>query len=188
MIRRYMELYCHRGRCAVLLPLSVRMLTYVALLLFLVAHLFALSTGQALGANEERPNQQTVYYVTTRLNEGGRGSAQYGSKRHLDVGYGSLDFGVARVGRPSGLIGFDCAPDFPSYRQGMIVNDQMWRSSQLAELSSISQSDLLMRAQQCRGMICIVIHGYGESMERSLKDTAVLADALQRKGVDVMPI
>lgn len=144
-----------------------------------------------LDRHDKDPATRTVLYATTRWNEGRSTDPIFGPKRHLDVGAGSVMYGSARVTRPAKLIAQEKAPDWFSYLNSFKENDGKWKTTNLGDLRPMDDEEMFSQVKDWTGTICVFIHGYDESFESSIRDTAAVSYEFDRRGAwenPTMPI
>lgn len=133
-----------------------------------------------------------IYFATTRLNEGSARSPIYGSKRHLDLGLGSIDYGQACLGRPASLGRTFNATSSLELKASIKANSDAWYQTPLVDVETLSQGEFLKRYENCRGSIIVYVHGYDISFEEAVKDFALIVDEyIRRNGKsneDVFPV
>ena len=116
-----------------------------------------------------------IFFACSRLNEGNRSDPKFGLRKHLDLGSGSIEYGTATLRTPQNLA-------FPSqttvgtqYRDLIKSNTDQWHLSRTGFVGCFSEDDLLEKARNCHGKICVYIHGYDKTFDEALQDTAMLA-------------
>lgn len=134
-----------------------------------------------LDRHEKDPSSRTMLFATTRFNEGNDNAPAYGTKRHLDLGGGSLEYGSARVKRPARLAAQEKASDWFSYLNLVKTNDSFWKTTPVGDYNRVYDDDLFEQIKTWKGTICVYIHGYDESFESSMRDAAVVAFELDRR-------
>ncbi len=138
----------------------------------------AFSNGSELG----------IFYATTRDNEGTASAPAYGGGRHLDLGQGSLDYGVAPFNRGN-FHSIIESKSWPQLRSEMARRDTFWTSAKLGQPSKLSDSDFYNRVKNFHGLICIYVHGYDISFAESARELAELADEYEKRaGQPILPI
>lgn len=134
-----------------------------------------------------------VYFATTRYNESRSSSRpDYQGRRHLDTGEGSLDYGYANVRRPALLQNLEHARNFPEFKARLNINDKAWSTTPVSGISVTQKSNFDSLVSSWQGTICIFVHGYDESFQDSLRDTAIIGSELEYKlesqNTKVLPI
>jgi esterase/lipase superfamily enzyme len=122
-----------------------------------------------------------IYFATTRLNEGTTRSPNYGSKRHLDIGSGSTDYGYACLARPNTLGRTFNARSATELKSSIKANSDVWYQAPLVDVESIPEGDFVRKYREQCGNILIYVHGYDISFEEALKDFALIVDEFQRR-------
>lgn len=130
---------------------------------------------------EAQAADSTVYYATTRLNEGTGARPVYGTKRHLDLGHGSIEYGKARVKEPTGLPSLEQSPDWTTYKTRMKICDTAWQAAPIDSVKALDQWAFFKEIASWRGTIVVFLHGYDETFEDSLRDAAVIANELEKR-------
>jgi esterase/lipase superfamily enzyme len=157
----------------------------MALLLVLSATIIAPAADSKskfrLDRHEKDPATRTVFYATTRWNEGRRNDPLFGTKRHLDFGAGSIAYGTARVKRPDHLAPIERSADWFSYVNSMKANDTKWQTTTLGDLRDLDEAEMFSQIKDWTGTICVYIHGYDESFESSMRDAAVVSYEFDRR-------
>ncbi|MBX9693788.1 MAG: alpha/beta hydrolase [Cyanobacteria bacterium] len=125
--------------------------------------------------------RRTIFFATTRLNEGSSRTPNYGGQRHLDFGNGSIDYGSAQIKRPSGLIRMEKAGTWSTYLDGMKENDTKWQETTVSGIKCLDEGDMFSALREWTGPICIFVHGYDESLESAMKDAAIVAFEFDRR-------
>lgn len=123
----------------------------------------------------------TVYYATTRLNEGTSAKPLYGIKRHLDLGQGSIEYGKARVREPGGLPPLEQSADWTTYKTRMKVGDSAWQAAAVDSVKAQDQWAFFKTIANWKGTIVVFLHGYDETFDGSLRDAAVIARELEKR-------
>ncbi len=130
-----------------------------------------------------------VLYVTTRANEGSSFSPKYATKRKLDLGAGSLEYGACRIERPGSALVLRSATNFEQFKLSMQTADHDWQTAPVRRYDPLSLPDFLVKIKNWQGPIMVFIHGYDESFDESLKDAAMIAYQFDCKSdVPVLPI
>ncbi len=138
----------------------------------------AFSNGSELG----------IFYATTRDNEGTAARPSYGSGRHLDLGQGSLEYGVAPLNRGN-FNSIVESKNWQQLRSEMAKRDTYWTNAKVGQASKLSDTDFFNRVKNFHGLICIYVHGYDITFEESARELAELADEYEkRSGQPVFPI
>ncbi|PZM83472.1 MAG: hypothetical protein DKT66_09980 [Candidatus Melainabacteria bacterium] len=172
------------GRRLLLMSLSMAMLAFT-------------TTGNALAESGAAQQTQSLvrarlfetFYVTTRANEGSSFKPVYASKRNLDLGGGSLDYGSAEIERPNSAAALPASANFPQFKLNMETADKDWQAAQVRRFNRLSLPDFLVKVKNWRGPIMVFIHGYDESFDKALKDAAMIAYQFDsRSDVPVLPI
>jgi esterase/lipase superfamily enzyme len=134
-----------------------------------------------LDRQDKDPSTRTILYATTRWNEGRSTDPIFGPKRHLDVGAGSIMYGTARVSRPTKLIAQEKQTAWFGYLNSVKENDIKWKATDLGDLRPLDDDEMFFQIKEWTGPICIYIHGYDESFESSIRDTAAVSYEFDRR-------
>ncbi|MBZ0187067.1 MAG: alpha/beta hydrolase [Candidatus Obscuribacterales bacterium] len=154
---------------------------FIRICLCLTACFFFIPAGHA--------GEVKVYFATTRQNDGSARNPRYGGKRHLDLGHGSLDYGQAQIVKPGSLASLEQARAWSTYKARMKANDIAWQTTRIANLEQISPDAFYKMVSQWNGTLLLFLHGYDESFDDSLRDTAVIANELEKRdGQDQLPV
>lgn len=130
-----------------------------------------------------------VLYVTTRANEGSSFKPFYGTKRNLDLGAGSIQYGSCRIDRPGSAMTLRSAQNYEQFKMVMNTADHDWSIAQVRRFNPMNMPDFLVKIKQWQGPIMVFIHGYDESFDESVKDAAMIAYQFDCKGEGpVLPI
>lgn len=141
--------------------------------------------------NWRKQGAVSVYFVTSRLNEAEKDNPAYGSIRHLDLGDGSLEYGLCRVSFPSGLADLCKSRDGAQYKQQIITNSSLWESSRTKSFQTFADEEEFYRVVRgWQGTICVFTHGYDKTFEQSVRDLAILCAEYETRcpGQRVLPI
>jgi len=139
-------------------------------------------TNLKLNRQDKDPATRTMLYATTRWNDGTTNNPNYGTKRHLDFGPGSIDFGAVRVKRPPQLVSIERSNSWTGYLDSMNGNDTKWQAATLSPPTFLEEDDVFANIKEWTGPICVYIHGYDESFDSSMRDAAVVAYEFDRRG------
>jgi esterase/lipase superfamily enzyme len=141
------------------------------------------------GTELSRARNFEVLYVTTRANDGSPLKPNYGSRRNLDMGAGSLEYGTCRIERPASALAFPAASNFQNFKTAMAATDHDWLAAPMKRIDRLSMPDFLVKVKNWRGPIMVFIHGYDESFDKAMKDAAMIAYQFDCKGDSaVLPI
>ena len=139
--------------------------------------------------NLVRARNFEVFYATTRANEGSSFKPVYAAKRNLDLGGGSLDYGAAQIERPNSAAALPSSGNFQQFKVNMETTDRDWQAAPIRRFDRLSLPDFLVKVKNWRGSIMVFIHGYDESFDKSIKDTAMIAYQFDlRNDTPVLPI
>lgn len=141
--------------------------------------------------NWRKQGSVSVYFVTTRLNEGEKDNPSYGSQRHLDLGDGSLDYGLCRISYPKATADLCKSRDGAEYKQSVQINSQQWESAKSKSCESFREEEELFRViRGWQGTICVFTHGYDKTFDQAVRDLAVLAAEYENRspGQRILPI
>lgn len=157
----------------------------VAMLFILLLAQFPQISAQPVLSGTE----YTVYFATTRLNEGSASSPSYGGRRHLDNGTGNLEYGIAKLVRPA-VFSLGRCTNWDDYKERMSQNNKLWEETRISKIEHLSAQDFQRQVSSWKGSICVFTHGYDEGFDDSLRDLATLADECQqrRSSNRVLPI
>ncbi len=146
------------------------------------------STGPS-AAELVRARNFEVFYATTRANQGSTYKPVYATKRNLDLGAGSLDYGACQIERPRSAPALLNATSFPQFKLGMETADREWQAAPAKRFDRLTLPDFLVKIKNWRGPIMVFIHGYDENFDKSLKDAAMIAYQFDAKSeTAVLPI
>lgn len=121
-----------------------------------------------------------LYYVTTRRNEGSSRSPNYGKNRHLDVGQGHVEYGIAGLHEPPGLKNPASAKTGKEFKQLLRDSADEWRKQKFSFLTTTDEAAFYKKIHEWDGPICIYIHGYDKPFEEAAEDAAMLFNDYQQ--------
>ncbi len=138
--------------------------------------------GEACGRAEEGDSSRTeektrttqVYFATTRLNKGSEQSPEYEGDRHLDLGKGSLEYGIAGLYQPKNMQTPSTSDKGKEYKKLLRHNANTWRKAKFTFVSKTSEEAFFKRIRDWTGSICIYIHGYDKPFEEAAEDACML--------------
>lgn len=133
---------------------------------------------------------QKVWFATTRLNENGSVLKPiFAAKRHLDMGVGSIDYGTADVSKPLLNGTLATSGNWSNFHSLMTGTDAGYLAGGV-RLQLQNDSNFIDAVSNFDGTIMIFAHGYDESFNKSLQDTALIASELegQMPAQAVLPI
>ncbi len=133
-----------------------------------------LSLAATVETNPEKAKMVQVYFATTRLNTGSDKSPDFSGERHLDQGTGSLEYGMAGIAEPKGLISPAKAKTGKEYKKLLRVDADDWRKSKVNFVSKMDEEDFFKRVHDWTGTIAIYIHGYDKPFEEAAEDAAMI--------------
>jgi len=122
-----------------------------------------------------------VLFATTRLNEGNSNQPRLGNQRHLDLGNGSLIFGVCNLQRPSTITNSLDAGHLMSYQSIFTSNYTAWQSTPTTAINLFTESDFYNQVSNFQGTVCVFIHGFDKPFESAIRDGAQLSDEFYRR-------
>lgn len=132
-----------------------------------------------------------VIFATTRYNEStSKRHPVYKSKRHLDTGNGSIDYGYVKIKKPGGLTATNEASSWADFKLRLKTADIAWSKASVSGANGLNKDEFEKLISSWSGAICLFIHGYDESLEETVQDTAVIASELERKakGTKILPV
>lgn len=130
-----------------------------------------------------------VCYVTTRANDGNAFKPSYNARRNLDLGAGSLEYGACQVEKPRSATSLLTASSFPQFKASMEALDKEWLAATVKRFDGKSLPDFLVKVKNWKGPILVYIHGYDESFDKAIKDTAEIANQYDIQNDDaILPI
>lgn len=115
-----------------------------------------------------------LYFLTTRLNEGSKKEPIFATNRHLDFGNGSLEYGVATLTKPQGLIRPASAQSGAAYRESLRQSSELWWKAPVAKVNCFDEEELFNKVKRWPNRICVYVHGYYKPFNQSLQDAAML--------------
>lgn len=122
----------------------------------------------------EKAKMVQIYFATTRLNTGSGKSPDFSGERHLDQGSGSLEYGMAGLAEPKGLISPARAKTGKEYKKLMRSDADDWRKTKVNFVSTMDEEDFYKRIHDWTGTIAIYIHGYDKPFEEAAEDAAMI--------------
>lgn len=157
--------------------------------LFMVPLVFVLQAAQAAENSSRLPKGLEFHFATTRLNEGSRTSPNFGGSRHIDLGSGSLEYGVAALKTPAKLVVPSQTKSGSEYRIAVQNGQNLWGTTPVNFLACFEEEDFFEKVRKCKGRICVYIHGYDITFDGALRDAAMLFyDSLQYENKDFLPV
>lgn len=152
-------------------------------------------------AQQFRPNRSSqpqfryngserIWFATTRLNENGSIlKPLFAAKRHLDMGVGSIEYGTADVSKPQLNGTLATSGNWTNFHTLMTGTDAGYLAGGV-RLQLQNDSNFIDAVSRFDGTIMIFAHGYDESFNKSLQDTALISSELigQMPGQAVLPI
>lgn len=165
---------------------------------FILASEAALTVAQA---QQFRPNRNTqpqfryngaekIWFATTRLNENNSVLKPiFAAKRHLDLGLGSLDYGTADVSKPMMSGTLATSGNWSNFHTLMTGTDAGYLAGGV-RLQIQNDSNFIDAISRFDGTIMVFAHGYDESFNKSLQDTALISSEMegQRPNQQILPI
>ena len=130
-------------------------------------------------ADKNGPATFQLYFATTRLNEGTTRSPRFGPHRHLNTGEGSLDYGIAGIHEPTGLVSPARAKDGREYKRLLRLDADGWRKQKFSFLTTTDADAFFKKVHDWDGPISIYIHGYDKPFEEAVEDAAMLYNEYQ---------
>lgn len=133
---------------------------------------------------------EKIWFATTRLNENGSVlKPLFAAKRHLDMGVGSIEYGTADVSKPSMNGTLASSGNWTNFHSLMTGTDAGYLAGGV-HLQIQNDSNFIDTVSRFDGTIMVFAHGYDESFNKSLQDTALIASELegQMPGQPVLPI
>lgn len=133
---------------------------------------FAAESEQRIRSNV--PKSVQIFFATSRLNDGSRSEPKYGGERHLNLGPGSLEYGTAALRTPSQMLSPNQAKTGAEYRDILKADTDLWKQAKVNFIGCFDEEDMLNKVRNCKGKICIYIHGYDKPFEEALQDASML--------------
>lgn len=123
-----------------------------------------------------------ICFATTRFNQSrSKSNPLYTNERHLDLGRGSVEYGISTVKIPHGLTSMTQSSSWNQYRSRLRTNDLSWAASRIQSTRQLEYSDFWRQLSNKPGVICVFVHGYDESMQDSTRDTAAICSELMNR-------
>ena len=147
--------------------------------------------SHAATVNWKKQGTLPIYYATTRLNEGEKDNPVYGYRRHLDLGDGSVDFGVCRLAYPANAPNLATARDGAQYKSIIKQIGQLWETTKIRSTETYKNEDEFFNVVRgWEGTICVYTHGYDISFDEALRDLALICAELEVKHPEsrVLPV
>ena len=133
---------------------------------------------------------EKIWFATTRLNENNSIlKPVFAAKRHLDFGLGSLEYGTADVSKPLMNGTLATSGNWSNFHTLMTGTDAGYLAGGV-RLQMQNDSNFIETVSRFDGTIMIFAHGYDESFNKSLQNTALIASEFegQMPGQAVLPI
>ncbi len=133
-------------------------------------------------ANQTQPVRRTdqIYFATTRLNKGSEKSPKYSGDRHLDMGSGSVEYGIVGIEEPEGIKSPASASSGKEYKKRMRSNADAWRKTEMTFVSKTDGEEFYKRIREWPGQICVYIHGYDKPFDEAVQDACMLYQDYQQ--------
>lgn len=180
-----LQLPTHRLKGSAETP-AWRILTALSLVLLLIiyAQASAIARKTASAAAPAVIDKNTtatfqLYFATTRLNEGTTRSPKFGPNRHLNTGEGSMEYGIAGIHEPTGLVSPARAKDGHEYKKLLRQDADGWRKQKFSFLTTTDDDSFFKKIHDWDGPISIYIHGYDKPFEEAVEDAAMLYNEYQ---------
>jgi len=165
---------------------------------FILAGEAALTVAQAQQFMPNRSSQpqfryngaEKIWFATTRLNENNSVlKPVFAAKRHLDMGVGSVEYGTADVSKPLMNGTLATSGNWSNFHTLMSGTDAGYLAGGV-RLQIQNDANFIDTVSRFDGTIMIFAHGYDESFNKSLQDTALISSELegQMPGQAVLPI
>ncbi|MBY0547970.1 MAG: alpha/beta hydrolase [Candidatus Obscuribacterales bacterium] len=141
--------------------------------------------------NWKKQGTLPIYFATTRLNEGEKDNPVYGFRRHLDLGDGSVDYGVCRLAYPSAAASLETAKDGRDYKALIKQIGSQWESTKIRSTETYRDEEAFFNVVRgWDGPICVYTHGYDISFDEAVRDLALICAEFESKHPEshVLPV
>lgn len=132
-----------------------------------------IDNSSAKSSPAERQTVQ-IYFATTRLNTGSEESPEYSGERHLDLGNGTVEYGIAGLLEPENFKSPATASNGKQYKKLLRQDADDWRKSPFAFVSKTNEEEFFKRLREWTGTICIYIHGYDKPFIQAAEDSCMV--------------
>lgn len=137
---------------------------------------------QTTSVNWRKQGFLPIYFATTRLNEGEKDNPIYGFKRHLDLGDGSIDYGVCKLAYPSSVDKLADVSTGEKYKSLIKQIGNQWDSTKVRSTQTYkSDEELFSIVRGWEGTICVYTHGYDKTFEQAVRDLSLICAEYEEK-------
>jgi esterase/lipase superfamily enzyme len=132
------------------------------------------------GSRSSDRRTMQIYFATTRLNTGSDKSPEYSGERHLDMGGGTVEYGIAGLLEPENIKNPSSASNGKQYKKLARQYADEWRKAPFTFVSKTDDEEFFKRLREWTGTICIYVHGYDKPFIQSAEDACMVFSDYQQ--------